>query len=199
MGSGDHTNNLQPYVAGTFCLSYSIQVEEKAQTLVGGQFVFSWWLLAWFRMRIVLYMITFIYYFDNQYLKRGWKPMVACPFRTEVVLYRILGEITENEWLIHCKYIISMYLQVHTSKSCFCPGTFLRIPGLVCCYGTPLYSVYVPKSDILQGRFRLCDWLSLRCLGPQINPLPSVFRSIFVKVVLNSWLVISVDWRILFL
>ena len=41
----------------------------------------------------------------------------------------------------------------------------------------PLYRVYITKWDILQGRFRLCNWMSLRCLGLWINHLPAVCQS----------------------
>ena len=36
-----------------------------------------------------------------------------------------------------------------------------------------------------RGCFTLCDWLSMRCLGPWINHLPPVCCSIFRKSILN--------------
>ena len=42
----------------------------------------------------------------------------------------------------------------------------LGTPNQTYFHGTPLYQVCIPNQDILQGCFRLFDWLSLPCLVP---------------------------------
>ena len=44
-----------------------------------------------------------------------------------------------------------------------------------------LYCLH-PNEDILQGSFKLCDWLSLWCLWPWINHLPHVSRSLLANL-----------------
>ena len=46
-------------------------------------------------------------------------------------------------------------------------------------FRTPLCHVYIPYLDILQGSFRLCNWLSLRRLLSWINHWPPVCWSTF--------------------
>ena len=41
----------------------------------------------------------------------------------------------------------------------------------------PLYRFYMTNWDILKGRFRLCNWMSLWCLGLWINHSPAVYQS----------------------
>ena len=57
--------------------------------------------------------------------------------------------------------------------------------------------LYTKLRIISQGSCRLCNWFSLRRLGPWMNHLPlvwwSAFRSLFLKN--NSWYVILLLWR----
>ena len=48
-----------------------------------------------------------------------------------------------------------MYLQLLPSQGCTKPS--LRIPYWTHCYGIPLYRIYIPNLDILQGCLSL--WL----------------------------------------
>ena len=53
-----------------------------------------------------------------------------------------------------------------------------RISDWTRCCGTPMYRAYIPDWNRPHGRFGLCDWLSFSYLGPWINHLPCVCRSI---------------------
>ena len=50
-----------------------------------------------------------------------------------------------------------------------------------CTYLTPLCHILLLNLDILQGSFRLCNWLSLRRLVSWINHLPPACWSTFRK------------------
>ena len=51
-----------------------------------------------------------------------------------------------------------------------------------------LHCVYIHNRDILHGCFRLCPWLSFRCLELWINLLLHVCLSLFGKYVVNKML-----------
>ena len=47
---------------------------------------------------------------------------------------------------------------------CFCPWTFFQNIGFnMMPYRTPLCHIQLLNWDVLQGSFRLCNWLSLAC------------------------------------
>ena len=63
----------------------------------------------------------------------------------------------------------------------FVPGRSLRILDSTRCQRTPLCHILLLNWDILQGSFRLCNWLSLRRLVSWINHLPPACWSTFRK------------------
>ena len=63
----------------------------------------------------------------------------------------------------------------------FVPGPSLRILASTRCQRTPLCHILLLNLDILQGSFRLCNWLSLRRLVSWINHLPPACWSTFRK------------------
>ena len=65
---------------------------------------------------------------------KGW-PKVACPFRTLVVLYRVLAIFTQYKirWL--------MFLHISTPLRRFCPGTIFTKKTTY--PGPPLYRIYI--------------------------------------------------------
>ena len=68
------------------------------------------------------------------------------------------------------------------------------------CYGNPLYRVYIPKYDILQGCFMVCDWFSVWFLGSWNNQLSPVCRSSFRQITFKmSWYLNPREWMIYFL
>ena len=69
------------------------------------------------------------------------------------------------------------YLQSQNSH--FVPGPSLRILDSTRCQRTPLCHILLLNLDILQGSFRLCNWLSLRRLVSWINHLPPACWSTF--------------------
>ena len=74
-----------------------------------------------------------------------------------------------------------LVLHSPTSQDVSVPGLASRILDWTGFYRTSLCHIYIPYWDILQGSSRLCNWLSLRCLGPWINHLPPVCWSTFRK------------------
>ena len=72
-------------------------------------------------------------------------------------------------------------LQYLTSQDVFVPGPSLRILDSTRCQRTPLCHILLLNLDILQGSFRLCNWLSLRRLVSLINHLPPACWSTFRK------------------
>ena len=64
---------------------------------------------------------------------------------------------------------------------CFCPWTFFQNIGFNMVHRTPLCHIKLLNLDILQGSFRLCNWLSLRRLVTWINHLPPACWSTFWK------------------
>ena len=74
---------------------------------------------------------------------------------------------------------------------CFCPWTFFEKIGFNTVLTDPLCHIQQLNLDILQGSFRLCNWLSLRRLVSWINHLPPACWSTFWKSNLkkNNWAV----------
>ena len=72
------------------------------------------------------------------------------------------------------------YFPVHLWLA-FVPGPSLRILDSIRCQRTPLCHILLLNLDILQGSFRLCNWLSLRRLVSWINHLPPACWSTFRK------------------
>ena len=67
------------------------------------------------------------------------------------------------------------------NPGCFCPWTFFENIGFNTVLRTPLCHILLLNLDILQGSFRLCNWLSLRRLVSWINHLPPACWSTFRK------------------
>ena len=78
-------------------------------------------------------------------------------------------------------YYVFGVLQYLTSQDVFVPGPSLRILDSTRCQRTPLCHILLLNLDILQGSFRLCNWLSLRRLVSWINHLPPACWSTFQK------------------
>ena len=78
-------------------------------------------------------------------------------------------------------YYVFGVLQYLTSQDVFVPGPSLRILDSTRCLRTPLCHILLLNLDILQGSFRLCNWLSLRRLVSWINHLPPACWSTFRK------------------
>ena len=73
------------------------------------------------------------------------------------------------------------YSAISHLPGCFCPGPSFRISDSTWCHRTPLCHIKQLNLDILQGSFRLCNWLSLRRLVSWINHLPPACWSTFWK------------------
>ena len=78
-------------------------------------------------------------------------------------------------------YYVFGVLQYLTSQDVFVPGLSLRILDSTRYQRTPLCHILLLNLDILQGSFRLCNWLSLRRLVSWINHLPPACWSTFRK------------------
>ena len=72
---------------------------------------------------------------------------------------------------------------------CFCPWTFFQNIGFNMVPSDPFMShLAILNLDILQGSFRLCNWLSLRRLVSWINHLPPACCSTFWKSIFKHQL-----------
>ena len=81
-------------------------------------------------------------------------------------------------------YYVFGVLQSLTSLDVSVPGPSFRISDSTWCHRTPLCHNKLLNLDILQGSFRLCNWLSLWRLVSWINHLPpacwsTLWKSIF--------------------
>ena len=136
-----------------------------------------------------LYTITYIYdlllkvwlmgcttsFICVDWWAKGW-PMVDCPFRSQVFLYRMLPIFTlyemSNVWAT--VFTIVQLLRM------FQPTDFLfeKRNGLVSM--DLLYIIFTHYThDNQQECFGRSNWFSLRCLGPWMNHLPHVGWSNF--------------------
>ena len=94
---------------------------------------------------------------------------------------------SEDLWVTYLK--LKIYLAenimnralVPLAQDVFVPGPSLRILDSTRCQRTPLCHILLLNLDILQGSFRLCNWLSLRRLVSWINHLPPACWSTFRK------------------
>ena len=77
-------------------------------------------------------------------------------------------------WFTNCVLLFD-------NKDVFVPGPSLRILDSTRYQRTPLCHILLLNLDILQGSFRLCNWLSLRRLVSWINHLPPACWSTFRK------------------
>ena len=73
----------------------------------------------------------------------------------------------------------------HLPGCFFVPGLSFRISDSTRCHQTPLCHIWLLNLDILNGSFRLCNWLSLRRLVSWINHLPPACWSTFWKSILG--------------
>ena len=77
---------------------------------------------------------------------------------------------------------------IHHLPGCFCPWTFFQNIGFNMVSSDPFMSHLATQLDILQGSFKLCNWLSLRCLVSWINHLPPACWSTFWKSIFKHQL-----------
>ena len=73
------------------------------------------------------------------------------------------------------------WIQHGANGPLYVSGPSLRILDSTRCQRTPLCHILLLNLDILQGGFRLCNWLSLRRLVSWINHLPPACWSTFWK------------------
>ena len=74
-------------------------------------------------------------------------------------------------------------------SGCFCPWTFFQNIGFNMVPSDPIMSHLATRLRyILQGSFRLCDWLSLRRLVSWFNHLPPACWSTFWKSIFKQQL-----------
>ena len=118
------------------------------------------------------------YISSTTYFKRGRRRLVTrANYDKFSVFFSIsikLVSVDLNCWLTH-RGLVTPYQDV------FVPGPFLRILDSTRCQRTPLCHILLLNLDILQGSFRLCNWLSLRRLVSWINHLPPACWSTFRK------------------
>ena len=122
---------------------------------------------------------------------KGW-PVVACPSRALVVLYRMLT--------IFAFYVLifmfgMLFLFITTSLGCFVHGFCLSNNGLSMLPWTS-FTCYAKSNK--QGCFRLSNWFSLRRLGPWMNHLPSAWLSTFRLIFQNESWYVSLEWYFIY-
>ena len=83
-----------------------------------------------------------------------------------------------------------LHVQLYsTNQDVSVPGPSFRISDSTWCHWTPVCHILLLNLVILQGSFRLCNWLSLRRLVSWINHLPSARWSTFWESILKHQLV----------
>ena len=81
------------------------------------------------------------------------------------------------------------YSTIPHLPGCFCPWTFFQNIGFDMVLSDPFMShLDILNLDILQGSFRLCNWLSLWRLVSWINHLPPACWSTFWKSIFKHHL-----------
>ena len=78
-------------------------------------------------------------------------------------------------------------------QNVFAPGPSFRISDSTWYHRTPLCHTWILNLDILQGSFRLCNWLSLWRLLSWNNHLPPVCWSTFRKLIFKQQLGCRLD------
>ena len=123
-----------------------------------------------------------------------------------------------NQWVGWCvsswwplfpfqKLCVNIYIYIYefgvlqslTSQDVSVPGPSFRISDSTWCHRTPLSHIQLLNLDILQGSFRLCNWLSLRRLVSWINHLPPACWSTFWKSILNTSWAVGLPYWIVYL
>ena len=113
--------------------------------------------------------------------EKGW-PVVACPFRAMVVLYRMLPIFIWYE-MFNISTTVSTIVNI---TGMFSPTDFLFEKRIRLVFMDLLYIIFTYYT---QG-FRLNNWFSLGHLGSWINHLPLVWWSNYRFMFLNeSWCV----------
>ena len=145
---------------------------------------------------VKLHPITFyrtVFLRSVQFL--GWMPLfvffglpiVSCSLMT-ILLYRDACDF----WHFFKQYLDTRYLVFYNPSPprmfFFVPGPSFRISDSTWCHRTPLGHILLLNLDILQGSFRLCNWLSLRRLVLWINHLPPACWSIVWKSIFKQQL-----------
>ena len=88
-------------------------------------------------------------------------PIVSCSMINSLILECLcLLAFVLNNFLILGIWCSAISL----IPGCFCPWTIFRISDSTWCHRTPLCHIRLLNLDILQGSFRLCNWLSMRRL-----------------------------------
>ena len=110
-----------------------------------------------------------------------WFLCVNCSFNECPFLFRLKYIIDiSTAFILVCR-------RLHTSQGCFCPRTFLGNIELNLLPWNYLLSGLHSQLGELQGCFRLCELLALRCLLSWMNHLPPVSRSNFGKYIQSKF------------
>ena len=101
----------------------------------------------------------------------------ACVSNMSSILAIIFGAIV----------VIFYYHLIHFAfDEVSAPVPSFRIFYWTCYHRTPQCQIWILNWDVLLVSFRLCNWLSLRCLVSWINHLPSVCWPTFRKINFNQ-------------
>ena len=117
----------------------------------------------------------------------SWRPRFWSRYYIYIVIFYVYKST------LPVSYNLSYYFLFHVVNFCSgstgsvtlspqdvsVPRLALRLPNWWWFYWTSLCHIYILNWDILQGSFRLCNWLSLRRLVSWINHLPPVCWSTF--------------------
>ena len=116
----------------------------------------------------------------------GWMPLFVF-FGLPIVSCSLMNSLILGcSWLLVFVLNNTLILGIWCSTiphlpGCFCPWTFFQNIGFNMVPSDPFMSHLATELDILQGSFRLCNWLSLRRLVSWINHLPPACWSTFWK------------------
>ena len=131
---------------------------------------------------ITFYKIVFL----GSALFLGWMPLfVFFGLPNCVLLFdksRILGWLWPLLFVLDNTLILGIWCStIPHLPGCFCPWTFFENIGFNTVLTDPLCHILLLNLDILQGSFRLCNWLSFQRLVSWINYLPPACWSTFWK------------------
>ena len=111
--------------------------------------------------------------------------VVLCSIHSHTYDIPELNSYIKDPYTDHMLYNTYLELENLNLKTVYLTPTLhqpsLRILDSTRCQRTPLCHILLLNLDILQGSFRLCNWLSLRRLVSWINHLPPACWSTFRK------------------
>ena len=135
--------------------------------------------LSWYALEIILYKITTMRIYALLY-------ELCFLWFTNCILLS-----DDNSLITGCLWLLALGIwcsPIPHHPGCFVPGPSFRILDFTWCHRNPLCHIYLLNLDILQGSFRLCNWLSLRRLVSWINYLPPACWSTFWKSIFKHQL-----------